>query len=428
MMRDDWRGDTVFDREPESRSLGLILKISERCNLTCSYCYFFFGGDESYKQNSPTMKPGVVGDVVRFLVEATRRYRLKVIHISLHGGEPLLMRKAAFGRMCQAFREALDPLCKLRILIQTNGVLIDQEWLEIFARHRVGVGVSFDGDQAAHDVYRLDKKGRGTYAQSRRGWEMLKAAAARRRVSEPGILCVVSPDRSGAGLYDHFARELGATFINFLLPDHCHEDQLAVGFVEGCATYLKDVFHAWTAHDPMRVNVRFIAEAYLALLNDDYARARRTRGHDATQLLIIRSTGEITPVDKLSTVSPRLASTGLNVGSATLEDVLGGEVWSDIRQACESVPVECEGCAWQYICRGGPLNTRFSRERGFDNASIYCSAYQSLYTEIARTLAASGVSWDAMNARMTGRYAAPRDEARIRRPREAQGAVPGGVL
>lgn len=425
-MRNDWRGHTVFDREPESRSLGVILKISERCNLTCSYCYFFFGGDESYKQHPPTMKAGVVDDVVQFLVEATRHYRLNVIQISLHGGEPLLMRRAAFERMCRAFRDALDPLCKLRILIQTNGVLIDEAWIDVFARCRVGVGVSFDGDQAAHDVYRLDKKGRGTYAESRRGWELLRTAAAAKRMSEPGILCVVSPDRSGADLYAHFARELGATFINFLLPDHCHEDELKDGFVEGCANYLKDVFHAWTAHDPTRVNVRFIAEAYLALLKDDYARARRVRGHDATQLLIIRSTGEITPVDKLSTVSPNLASTGLNVGSATLRDVLEGEIWSDIREACESLPTECQGCAWQYICRGGPLNTRFSRARGFDNASIYCAAYQSLYTEIARTLAASGVSWEAMNARMTGRYA-PSQAAPIARPVETQTAAQDGV-
>ncbi|HEV2739171.1 MAG TPA: hypothetical protein VGU66_11380, partial [Candidatus Elarobacter sp.] len=28
--------------------LSVVLKVAERCNLACPYCYFFFGGDDSY--------------------------------------------------------------------------------------------------------------------------------------------------------------------------------------------------------------------------------------------------------------------------------------------------------------------------------------------------------------------------------------------
>ena len=31
----------------------VILKTAERCNLNCSYCYFFHGGDDSYKKHPP---------------------------------------------------------------------------------------------------------------------------------------------------------------------------------------------------------------------------------------------------------------------------------------------------------------------------------------------------------------------------------------
>lgn len=407
------RDDTVFDREPEERALGVVLKISERCNLTCSYCYFFFGGDESYKLNPPIMKSDVVGAIVAFLEDAVDRYRLSSVQISLHGGEPLLLKKPAFARLCERFRLALNDKCRLRIVLQTNGVLIDEEWVEIFARESIDVGLSFDGNQAAHDVFRLDKRGRGTYAQSRRGWNLLLEAAKAKRVRWPGVLCVVSPEHSGAQLFDHFARDLGARAINFLLPDLCYDNEVPPEFVAGCGRYLREVFDAWAAYRPQRVNVRFISEIYLPLLNDGHAAAMRQRANDVAQLVAIRSSGEISPVDKLSTVSEHYKSTGLNVRTATLAEVLNGPLWAEIRAASSAVPPGCRGCQWWNICRGGPIHTRFARDSGFDNPSIYCSALQDLFSHAAGALLAGGADREQMSRRLAGQTPSPsaRDEA-----------------
>jgi uncharacterized protein len=40
--------------------------------------------------------------------------------------------------------------------IQTNGVLIDESWCELFERHRdsLAVGISCDGPAELHDSYR----------------------------------------------------------------------------------------------------------------------------------------------------------------------------------------------------------------------------------------------------------------------------------
>ena len=45
MNFDYWNEQYFFD------NIGFVLKISERCNLACKYCYFFFQKDRSYLKN-----------------------------------------------------------------------------------------------------------------------------------------------------------------------------------------------------------------------------------------------------------------------------------------------------------------------------------------------------------------------------------------
>ncbi len=44
-------------------NLNIVFKISERCNLKCDYCYFFFGGDETWKQHPAVVSRQVVEDL-----------------------------------------------------------------------------------------------------------------------------------------------------------------------------------------------------------------------------------------------------------------------------------------------------------------------------------------------------------------------------
>ena len=47
--------------------------------------------------------------------------------------------------------------------LQTNGVLIDENWCRLFTQYNWLLGVSLDGPQAIHDQYRLNKGGEGTW-------------------------------------------------------------------------------------------------------------------------------------------------------------------------------------------------------------------------------------------------------------------------
>ena len=43
--------------------------------------------------------------------------------------------------------------------LQTNGVLLDDEWCEFLHERRFLVGLSLDGPRELHDAYRRDKRG-----------------------------------------------------------------------------------------------------------------------------------------------------------------------------------------------------------------------------------------------------------------------------
>ena len=67
-----------------------------------------------------------------------------------------------FARWCEEARVKLTDITNVRFAIQTNGTLVTSEWLAVFHAQRVSVGISLDGPQHINDVYRVDKKGRGS--------------------------------------------------------------------------------------------------------------------------------------------------------------------------------------------------------------------------------------------------------------------------
>src|SRR5262249_7350850 len=103
--------------------------------------------------------------------------------------------------------------------MQTNGMFLDDAWLELLGRHEVRIGVSCDGPQDAHDRFRRDHAGRGTYAEVRRAMDLLQRTYG----SHWGVLTVADPELSAVSVLKHFA-EIGVPSVDFLWPDHHHDD------------------------------------------------------------------------------------------------------------------------------------------------------------------------------------------------------------
>ena len=254
--------------------LQIVLKVSERCNIKCTYCYFFFGGDQSYKNHAAVIEDDSIEAVARFLEREIASEGIDRVSIALHGGEPLLMKKQRFARMLERLTRATAST-KLTVSLQTNGMLIDDEWVDIFTQYQIQVGVSLDGPRRMNDVYRIDKRNAGTYDRSVEGLKRVQNASMAGWLPDPAILCVINVRNDPKAIFEHFVGELGVKKLDFLLPDENHEvfDRNTIGEY---GKFLSTAFHLWVKENDPSISIR-IFEHLVFLLKSNRAGRRKNK-------------------------------------------------------------------------------------------------------------------------------------------------------
>jgi uncharacterized protein len=371
-------------------NLNIVFKISERCNLKCDYCYFFFGGDESWKKHPPLVSRKVVEDLGAFAARAAQDHNLEAIELVFHGGEPLLMSKPRFSEMCDTLR-GYENGFRFSFALQTNGVLVDEGWIDVFERHRVTVGVSLDGPPAVNDLHRLDFKGRSSYNATVAGLRVLQAAAVQKRILPPGLLSVINPFADGAATYRHFVDELGVTYMSFLTPDYSWDSVVPEPVIRGVERFLQSVLRAWLKDKNPKIKIRVFSELLAALVDPRAMELVHRYRDDYRNIICVSSNGDLGPEDTLRTLDERFASMGLNVAHHNLRDVFESEAWREQADALTIKPQQCRTCDWWKICKAGRPVHRYSKANGFSNHSLYCSGLKDAYTELGAFVVRNGI-------------------------------------
>lgn len=121
----------------------IIFKVVGKCNLACPYCYYMKSLDEKWNKK---FSPSRLEEIFRKISESTDK-----IKVSWHGGEPTLVGIDFYKSATEAARKAR---VKVRHSIQTNGLLINDEWCSFFKENDFHVGVSIDGPPDLHNKLR----------------------------------------------------------------------------------------------------------------------------------------------------------------------------------------------------------------------------------------------------------------------------------
>jgi uncharacterized protein len=153
--------------------------------------------------------------------------------------------------------------------LQTNGLLIDQEWAQFLAQYHFLVGISLDGPQELHDHYRRNAAGQGSWQRVMDVIELLR----QHRVAF-NILAVVndvtaeSPD----DIY-RFFREQGFDFVQFI---PCVERDPRSGEVapfsvtpQRWGDFLCKLFDLWWNGGEPQVSLRTFENVLAAYLGQD---------------------------------------------------------------------------------------------------------------------------------------------------------------
>ena len=145
-----------------------ILKMTTACNLNCVYCS---EGDNP----AETMPAEIFYKLVDDLPALLERVHDDRAEFLFHGGEPMLYGRENLQNLIDYARKNL-PAYKVKFLMQTNGTLIDDAWIEFFAANEIGVGVSLDGYPELHDKNRRTKTGEPTAEKILANLEKMRGA------------------------------------------------------------------------------------------------------------------------------------------------------------------------------------------------------------------------------------------------------------
>lgn len=387
-----------------NRYFGVIIKTVERCNINCTYCYFFNMGEESYKRHPIYIPWQNIKAIVQFLKEGVTALNIDTLAVEFHGGEPLMQKREQFDKMCELITCELSPLVKLELGLQTNGMLINNEWIELFIKYKVGVGISLDGPKKYHDRYRLDHRGQGTYERVAEKIAFIQNHPKAHQFEGIGILSVINPAFNAREIYHHFVHNLNLDAIDFLLPDFSHGDKLPAA-PEQYGEFLISLFDAWTLDDNPRIDIRFLNSTLGAF----YGKTSRIYGvgpmmPDELPLITISSAGDLSPTDELRTSCPEVMYNGSTVHNKRLADFLADEPFEKLRYAQNTLSAECLNCPWLNVCGGGGLIHRYDRKsKTFSNPSIYCSGLKMFYAHVATYLLRHGYCKDKLLAFLSDR-------------------------
>jgi uncharacterized protein len=353
-------------------SCSVIVKLAERCNLACPYCYMYAGEDQSWRRRPKRLGPAQVDLLIDRAAELLDGDAECELVLEFHGGEPLLFGIARFAAMMERLHARL-PAERVGYCLQTNGVLLDAAWCELFAANGVHWSISCDGPAADHDRFRFDHAGRGTHAAVERA---IRLSLSRRewRGYFGGVLGVIDP-RADAGEIVRYFHGLGVRHLDLLLPDATHVAPPAhlPGFDQPQLTrFLADAFAAWTALDDRRFHLRTFEHMMKRFLGR--APELDAFGGGTDWLTVVESDGSYQLLDVLHICGEAFTATGGSLATRSL-----AEQFALQRAASPSPCATCRACPVFDICGGGYLPHRFTGT-GFDAPSVHC---ESLYASIA---------------------------------------------
>lgn len=140
----------------------LIKPASSTCNMACKYCFYHDEVKHRTTANLGVMKQSTA----HALIDKTMGYYKSEevdITYAFQGGEPTCAGIDFFADFVSYVESRRKPIHHIHYSIQTNGTLLNQEWITFLKKYEFLVGVSIDGPKEIHDALRITTQQEPTY-------------------------------------------------------------------------------------------------------------------------------------------------------------------------------------------------------------------------------------------------------------------------
>jgi uncharacterized protein len=318
------------------------------------------------------------------------------LSVVLHGGEPLLLGLPGMRHLVEGLSKTLRADAGLHV--QTNGVLLSDDFIDLFARHDVGISISLDGTAEVHDRNRLDRSGRGSHSRVLEAISRLRSHPAGAQLLT-GLLAVVDPSSDPVVVYEAL-KATGAPAFDFLYRDGNHSE-----LPPGKASFESTEYGSWMVRlldhyladsAPPRIRV---LDDLMRLILGGWSRKEGV-GPNQYGILVVDTDGTITGNDTLKvayagadrfTLQYSIVRTHLPTLISTGEL----EEYFHLQVPTSSL---CRRCPELGVCGGGMPAHRWSRDYGYDNPTVFCHDQQALISAMRERLEQTQLAPNGMTA------------------------------
>jgi uncharacterized protein len=347
----------------------LIKPSGSDCNIDCKYCF--------YKDRSPGFGKGrqrMTDEVLEKLIKDYMQLKFPVVGFAWQGGEPTLMGLDFFKRAVELQKQYGSPGQQISNTLQTNGVLLNDQWCQFYHENKFLLGISIDGPKEFHDSYRLDHSGTGTYDRVMRGIQ-----TCQKHNVEFSALVLISnksaqhPDR----LFD-FLIENDLTYLQFI---PCVERDPATGKLADFSItpaqygeFLCSIFDRWYDYGPDKLNIRDFDSlvTYYCLGKHTIC----TYSPQCAGFVVVEHTGDCFACEFF--VEPKWYLG--NILETPLDKLASGSKKRAFARAKQNLSNKCLLCTYLDICRGGCMKDRARLDADSQNCeSYFCLSYKQFF-------------------------------------------------
>lgn len=371
----------------------MIKPTSFQCNIACKYCFYLEKENFMLPEGQKKAKYMDIETAKKFIEKRISEDKNTDIYFTWQGGEPLLA-GLDFYKAVVSYQKELGKLFNKKIhnAIQTNGILIDEQWAKFLKKNEFLVGISIDGDQEFHDIYRRTITNGSTFRKVSKGLRYLEEYGV-----EYNTLTVVNNFNVKYPLEIYrFLKSIDSKFIQFIpvietkdidenfKPSWIDDKNFKVRPTDfsvdplAYANFMNTIFDEWIKEDVTKVSIRMF-DSLLA----------RFSGYEQTLCVFkescggnnvaVESDGTLYQCDHF--VYPEKEFKIGNFNDFSLSEIEEKtKLFSDKKKDISS---KCKECKWLELCHGGCPKHRFVNLKDSDERiSYFCTAYQNIFEHI----------------------------------------------
>ena len=316
-------------------------------------------------------------ETLEILVEKTLRQVSQTATFAFQGGEPTLAGLDFYRHLIDLEKKYNTKNAAVYNSIQTNGIVLDEEWAQFLHDNHFLVGLSLDGYEELHDENRKFPDGSGSFSR------VMEAAGLLKRYQvDFNILTVVTAKsaRRIRRIY-RFFQEQGFAWQQYIpCIDPFEEDKGALSYsltTDRYGKFLKDLFDDWYADwKAGRPVYNRTFENWIGILVGQRPEACSMNGVCSEQW-VVEADGTVYPCDFYVLDEWKLG----NIREHSFEEMNQKREELQFVALSRHVPEECRSCRWFPLCRNGCRRDRLLLPDGrTPGLNAYCSAYRDFFS------------------------------------------------